>query len=144
MPLYMLLLSAKCRIMIQTRLIVSWCHINTLIKCDKLYIYIFNNEFARSALWSRSRSTRTSAKWRARTRATSTRWISANILRHVGYVIHLCIVFALIIGEPGVRSDTKTRGGCRKTPHLDELCELLFISVKKHCRFEKKAVLFKF
>ena len=64
----------------------------------------------------------------------------ANILRHVGYLIHLCIVFALITGQPGVRSDTKTRDGCRKTPHLYELC----VSAKKHCQFEKKAVLFKF
>ena len=68
----------------------------------------------------------------------------ANILHHVGYVIHLCIVFALIIGEPGVRSDTKTRGGCRKTPHLYELCKLLLISTKKHCQFEKEPLLLKY
>ena len=70
--------------------------------------------------------------FRKMTRKNASNIYEVNI-SNVGYVIHLCIVFALIIGQPGVRSDTKTRGGCRKTPHLYELCDLLFISAKKRC-----------
>ena len=85
----------------------------------------FLGEFLfRSASWSRSRSTRTSARWLGRTRATSTRWPKCYLLfltPHVvieGVMIYLCIVWELIIEVIGdISAQTK---GCGRRSRLHE------------------------